>query len=318
MTQSSLPGDVARPDLAGRQVALIGLGLMGQPMARALRRAGAAVTVSTRSAAPLQAFAAEGFVTAATPAQAAAQADAVILMLTDTPAVDSVTTALLTADLAGKLIIDMGTTAPQATRRLAAQVAAAGAAWVDAPVSGGQVGAEQATLTIMAGGDDAAFARALPLLQAMGRHITHVGGCGAGQVAKAANQVIVGLTIGAVAEAMALARSAGVDPARLREALMGGFAASRILDLHGLRMAEGRFQPGGRSVTQRKDLQQALDLAQDHALDLPVTRLIRDLYDRLIDAGGGDLDHSGLYTLYAGAPASGVSASGVSGPDEQN
>lgn len=288
-----------RPDLTGQRVALIGLGLMGQPMARALKRAGAAVTVNTRSAGPLQVFAAEGFATAATPAEAAAQADAVILMLTDTPAVEAVTAALLTTEIGGKLVIDMGTTAPAVTQRLAAQVTAAGAAWLDAPVSGGQVGAQQATLTIMAGGEAAAFARALPLLQAMGRHITHVGGAGAGQVAKAANQVIVGLTIGAVAEAMALARSAGVDPARLREALMGGFAASRILDLHGLRMAEGRFDPGGRSVTQRKDLQQALDLAGDHALDLPITRLTRDLYDRLIAAGGGDLDHSGLYTLYA-------------------
>lgn len=288
-----------RPDLTGQRVALIGLGLMGQPMARALKRAGAAVTVNTRSAGPLRAFAAEGFATAATPAEAAAQAEAVILMLTDTPAVEAVTAALLTTEIGGKLVIDMGTTAPAVTQRLAAQVTAAGAAWLDAPVSGGQVGAQQATLTIMAGGEAAAFARALPLLQAMGRHITHVGGAGAGQVAKAANQVIVGLTIGAVAEAMALARSAGVDPARLREALMGGFAASRILDLHGLRMAEGRFDPGGRSVTQRKDLQQALDLAGDHALDLPITRLTRDLYDRLIAAGGGDLDHSGLYTLYA-------------------
>lgn len=289
-----------RPDLTGQRVALIGLGLMGQPMARALQRAGARVTVNTRSAGPLRAFAAEGFATAATPAEAAAQADAVILMLTDTPAVESVMAALLATEIGGKLVIDMGTTAPAATQHLAAQVTAAGAAWLDAPVSGGQVGAQQATLTIMAGGEAAAFARALPLLQAMGRHITHVGGAGAGQVAKAANQVIVGLTIGAVAEAMALARSAGVDPARLREALMGGFAASRILDLHGLRMAEGRFDPGGRSVTQRKDLQQALDLAADHALDLPITRLTRDLYDRLIAAGGGDLDHSGLYTLYAG------------------
>lgn len=288
-----------RPDLSGQRVAVIGLGLMGQPMARALKRAGATVTVNTRSAGPMAVFAAEGFATAATPAQAAAQADAVILMLTDTPAVESVTAALLAGEIGGKLVIDMGTTAPAATLRLAAQVTAAGADWLDAPVSGGQVGAQEATLTIMAGGSDGAFARALPLFQAMGRHITHVGAAGAGQVAKAANQVIVGLTIGAVAEAMALARSAGVDPARLRTALMGGFAASRILDLHGLRMAEGRFDPGGRSVTQRKDLQQALDLADAHTLDLPITRLTRDLYDRLIAAGGGDLDHSGLYTLYS-------------------
>src|SRR5690606_2656207 len=135
--------------------------------------------------------------------------------------------------------------------------------YVDAPVSGGQVGAEAATLTIMAGGTDAAFARALPVLEALGKTITHVGSVGAGQVAKAANQVIVGLTIGAVAEAMALAHRAGVAPDRLRQALLGGFASSPILDLHGDRMARHAFTPGARSTTQRKDLDQALQLAAE-------------------------------------------------------
>lgn len=290
--------DPVRPDLTDLSVGFIGLGLMGQPMARSLKAAGAVVTVCNRSRPPVEMLEGEGCRSVPSPARLPACAGIIVLMLTDTPAVEAVTAALLTADLSGTLIIDMGTTAPQTTRLLAARVAAAGGEWLDAPVSGGQVGAQTATLTIMAGGSNAAFDRALPLLQTMGHHITHVGDTGSGQIAKAANQVIVGLTIGAVAEAMALAQSAGVDPARLREALMGGFAASRILDLHGKRMAEGRFAPGARSTTQRKDLQQALDLAAPLSLDLPITRLTRDLYDRLIAGGGGDLDHSGLYTLY--------------------
>ena len=133
----------------------------------------------------------------------------------------------------------------------------------------------------------------------MGKRLTHVGGVGAGQVAKAANQVIVGLTIGAVAEALALAKSAGVDPAKVREALVGGFASSRILELHGQRMIDGNFAPGGRSTTQRKDLKQALDLAGQCELDMPATRLTLELYDRLIAEGGADLDHSALFKLYS-------------------
>ena len=136
-----------------------------------------------------------------------------------------------------------------------------------------------------------------PSFEAMGRNVTHVGDVGAGQIAKAANQVVVGLTIGAVAEALALAKRAGADPAKVREALLGGFAASRILELHGQRMIDGAFAPGGKATTQRKDMQQALELASALDLELPATRLSRDLYDRLIADGGGDLDHSGLYTI---------------------
>lgn len=288
----------ARPDLKGRRVGLIGLGLMGRPMARALAACGAEVTVCSRSRAPVDELAGEGMIPAQTPAEVAARVDDIILMLTDTPAVEAVSAALVSALRPDKLIIDMGTTAVLATRDFAGSVAARGAEWLDAPVSGGTAAAEAATLTIMAGGSAAAFARALPLFQAMGRRITHVGDIGAGQVAKAANQVIVGLTIGAVAEALALARAAGVDPAKVREAIRGGFAESRILELHGERMVTDNFAPGARSTVQAKDMRQAQELAAAFGLELPATALNRGLYEKLIDQGDGGLDHAALYRLY--------------------
>jgi len=288
-----------RPDLSGRTVGLIGLGLMGRPMARNLARAGARVVVHNRSRGPVDALAAEGMVPADDPAGVARAADTLILMLTDTPAVEAVTDALLGALKPGHLVIDMGTTAVGATRRLAARVHAAGADWVDAPVSGGQVAAEAATLTIMAGGTADAFARAQPLFQALGRRVTHVGDTGAGQIAKTANQVIVGLTIGAVAEALALAKAAGADPAKVREAIRGGFAESRILELHGGRMVSGDFTPGARATTQLKDLTQAEALAEEAGIDLPAVSLCKELYELLVDKGDGGLDHAALYRLFS-------------------
>ena len=221
-------------------------------------------------------------------------------MATDTPAVERIVGAgdgIADGIAPDGLVIDMGTTAVEATRALAKTIEGRGAHYVDAPVSGGEIGAKAGTLTIMAGGSEAAVARAMPYFQVMGASTTRVGEVGAGQIAKAANQVIVGLTIGAVAEALALAKRAGADPAKVREALQGGFAASRILEVHGQRMIDGAFTPGGKATTQRKDLQQALDLASSIGLELPATALTRDLYDRLIAAGCGDLDHSGLYTV---------------------
>lgn len=293
MTEDSL-----RPDLSGRTVGVIGLGLMGKPMARALARAGATLVVSSRSPGPVAELAGEGMLAATGPAAVAGQSDTVILMLSDTPAVESVAAALLPALRPGHLVIDMGTTAVDATRALAAKVRAAGAEWIDAPVSGGTVAAEAATLTIMAGGTEAAFARALPLFQALGRRITLVGDSGAGQIAKTANQVIVGLTIGAVAEALALAKAAGADPARVRDAIRGGFAESRILDLHGGRMVTGDFTPGGRVVTQIKDLRQAEQLAEQCDVDLPALGLTLELFEMLAEQGDGGLDHSALYRLF--------------------
>ncbi len=270
---------------------------MGRPMSRHLLAAGARVVIFSRRPGVVEDLAARGMTPADSPAAVAQEAETVILMVSDTRAVEAVLFGpggVIEAPLKGRLIIDMGTTGVAATRRFAARIAEAGGEYVDAPVSGGTLGAEAASLTIMAGGGDRALDRARPILSVLGGALTHVGGTGAGQVAKAANQVIVGLNIGAVAEALALARRAGADPARVRQALKGGFADSRVLEVHGERMVSGDFRPGGKAVTQRKDMAQALELAAELGMDLPATRLNMGLYDRLIDAGGGGLDHAAL------------------------
>jgi 2-hydroxy-3-oxopropionate reductase len=283
--------------LAGTDLGFIGLGLMGRPMCLNLLEAGARVFVHSRSPGPVQELAGAGAVPASTPAAVAESADTVITMLPDTPAVEAV---LLGPDgvveglAPGCLVIDMGTTGVMATRDFAARVEKAGGAYLDAPVSGGTIGAVDGNLVIMAGGTPEAFARAEAIFAVLGSRATHVGGVGTGQVAKAANQVIVGLNIGAVAEALTLAAKAGADPARVREALAGGFADSRILQVHGKRMVDGDFRPGGKATTQYKDLSQALELAAELGFTLPATALNRDLYAKLIEAGHGDLDHSAL------------------------
>jgi 3-hydroxyisobutyrate dehydrogenase-like beta-hydroxyacid dehydrogenase len=293
----------AKGRLAGRKLGLVGLGLMGRPMGRNLLEAGADLTVFNRTRETAEAFLREnaGARIAATPAEAARAAEIVIVNVSDPPAVAAVLlgpAGIVEGLSAGKIVVDMGTTAFDDTLGFARHVTEAGGAYVDAPVSGGVVGAEAASLAIMVGGTDEAVARVRPVLECLGSRVTHVGGIGAGQVAKAANQMIVALTIGAVAEAFALARKAGIDPVRLREALMGGFAHSRILELHGQRMVEGRFAPGGRVTLQRKDVRQALDLAASLGIELPATELSLRLWDRMIEKGWGDLDHSALIKLY--------------------
>ena len=286
--------------LSGHVVGFIGLGLMGRPMAMNLHAAGAEIVIHNRSRVVVDTLAAEGLSPANSPREVAERAPVVIVMATDTPAVEQIVggdDGIARGVVPGGLVIDMGTTAVEATREFARTIEGRGAQYVDAPVSGGEIGAKAGTLTIMAGGSQEAVARAMPCFEVMGASVTHVGDVGAGQIAKAANQVIVGLTIGAVAEALALAKRAGADPSKVREALQGGFASSRILEVHGQRMIDGAFTPGGKATTQRKDLQQALDLAASIGLALPATTLTRDLYDRLIASGGGDLDHSGLYTV---------------------
>ncbi|MEK9752960.1 MAG: NAD(P)-dependent oxidoreductase, partial [Rhodospirillaceae bacterium] len=283
--------------LDGTSIGFIGLGMMGRPMARNLHRAGAAMTVHNRSRPAMDELTAEGMAAAPSPATAAGVADVVITMLTDTPAVKKVIAGpggILGSARPGLLVIDMSTTKLPVTRALAARLAEKGADFVDAPVSGGTIGAEAGSLIIMAGGSDAAIARAMPIFEVLGSRTTHVGDVGAGQVAKAANQVIVGLNIGAVAEALTLARHAGVDPARVRNALKGGFADSRVLEVHGERMVTGKLQPGARATVQRKDMDQAVELASQLGIELPATRLSRELYDKLIAAGFGDLDHAAL------------------------
>lgn len=289
--------------LEGRLIGFVGIGRMGRAMCRRLHAAGARLTLYNRTRAAAAALAAElpGSELAESPAALAGRVEALVVNVSDTAAVEEVllASAGVVAGLRpGTLVIDMGTTAVSATRRFAAAVEARGGLYADAPVSGGVAGAEGATLAIMAGGSDEAFARAKPILVRLGKNVTHCGGTGAGQVAKAANQMIVGLTIAAVAEAFALARRAGVDPAKLREALAGGFAESRILEHHGQRMIEGDFAPGGRVALHRKDIRQALDLAGEVGLSLPVTEINLRLWDRMIERGWGQLDHSALIKLY--------------------
>jgi len=288
--------------LDGRRIGLIGLGLMGKPMARNLAAAGAQMTVASRSPGPVEDLAAEGMNAAANGKAVAEAGDIVIVMVTNTPSAEAVIAGpggVVEGLSPGKLVIDMGTTAVKATRALAETVQAAGCDWIDAPVSGGSVGATDGTLTIMAGGAEEAIGRAAPLFAVLGRRHTRIGGPGAGQVAKAVNQNIVGLTIAAVAEGMALARKAGADPARVREALNveGGFAQSRILDLHGLRMIEGEFAPGGRVSVQHKDVHQGLELAEQVGIRLPSLERNVELWDAMIEKGWADLDHSALIKL---------------------
>lgn len=287
--------------LQGQTIGFVGLGLMGKPMCRNLQDAGAELIVHNRSRGAMDELAGEGMTPAGAPRDVAARCEIVIINVTDTPAVEAVlfgAGGLIDGLRPGSLVIDMGTTGIDETRRFAQMIRQGGADYIDAPVSGGQVGAEAGNLSIMVGASTVAFAMARPIFDVLGERVTHVGDVGAGQVTKAANQVIVGLTIGAVAEGLALARAAGVDPARVRDALVGGFASSRILELHGRRMVDGDFAPGGRATVQLKDMRQALDLADGLDLELPATRLNRDLYERLVEAGLGDLDHSALYKLY--------------------
>jgi 2-hydroxy-3-oxopropionate reductase len=275
----------------------IGLGLMGRPMCLNLHRAGAHLIIHNRSQETARQLERPGIVAVPSPAEVARSANIILLMVADTPAVEQVLfgkSGLIEGVRENALVIDMGTTAVVPTREFARRLNEAGAGYIDAPVSGGEIGAIDGTLTIMAGGDSESIQRALPLFGVLGAKFTHVGDVGAGQIAKAANQIIVGLNIGAVAEALALAKSAGADPAKVRAALMGGFAGSRILEVHGQRMIEENFKAGGKITTQHKDLIQALELAALCGLDLPATKLNTQLYKSLIDQGLGNLDHSAL------------------------
>lgn len=283
--------------LGGYTLGFIGLGLMGRPMCLNLHRAGAHMVIYNRSPGVVEELTRPGIVPATSPADVAQQADIILVMVSDTPAVEQVLfgkQGLMDGLQEGSMIIDMGTTAVAPTRDFAGQLDRAGAEYIDAPVSGGEIGAIEGTLTIMAGGRPEAIERARPIFDVLGSSFTHVGSVGAGQVAKAANQIIVGLNIGAVAEALALVNSAGVDPAKVREALMGGFAASRILEVHGQKMIEENFKPGAKITTQYKDLRQALELGAIYDQDLPATKLNMSLYKLLIDQGEGNLDHSAL------------------------
>jgi 3-hydroxyisobutyrate dehydrogenase-like beta-hydroxyacid dehydrogenase len=276
-------------------VAFLGIGLMGSRQAKRLLDAGHSLTVWNRSREKAEALSAFGARVVDTAAEAVADADVVILMLENGRIVTDV---LFSQGAAGALrpgavLVDMSSIKPAEAQEHAKRLAERGVHHIDAPVSGGTLGAEQGTLAIMAGGESDIFDRVESILAIMGRPV-HVGPHGAGQLAKLANQIIVGVTIGAVAEALLLAQRGGADPAKVREALRGGFAESRILELHGQRMVERDFVTKGRSVTHLKDLDNALDAAERIDLDsLPYTALTADLFRGLIE-NAGDLDHSGL------------------------
>jgi 2-hydroxy-3-oxopropionate reductase len=278
------------------KLGFIGLGIMGAPMAGHLRAAGHELFVQTRSKVP-DALLEAGAVRCADAAEVAQRADIVFLMLPDTPDVEKVLFGEqgVSAGLsAGKTVVDMSSISPIETQAFAKRIAALGCDYVDAPVSGGEVGAKGASLTIMVGASEAAFERVQPLLALMGKNITRVGEVGAGQITKVANQIIVALNIAAVGEALVFASKAGADPAKVRQALMGGFAASRILEVHGERMIKRTFNPGFRIGLHQKDLNLALQGAKALGVALPGTANAAQLMQACAAQGWGEMDHSAL------------------------
>jgi len=265
------------------KLGFIGLGIMGAPMAGHLLAAGHELFAHSRSGVP-QALQEAGAKVCKTAADDARQADIIFTMVPDTPHVEAV----------GKTVVDMSSISPIATKQFAQRIAAAGCDYLDAPVSGGEVGAKAASLTIMVGGTEASFDRIKPLFELMGKNITRVGGIGDGQTCKVANQIIVALNIEAVGEALLFAAKAGADPAKVRQALMGGFAASRILEVHGERMIKRTFNPGFRIELHQKDLKLALEGANALGLSLPHTASALQMMNSCAAHNGAQLDHSSL------------------------
>ncbi len=281
-------------------VALLGIGRMGLPMAIRLCQAGLPTHVWNRNRAKAEPLAAHGATVHEQLADAVGQADLVISMLENGPVVEQVLFAQGAAQAmrAGTLVVDMASIKPAEARDHAQRLQAMGLRHIDAPVSGGTVAAEAGTLAIMAGGDGADLAEALPVLQHLG-HTVHVGPHGAGQLAKLANQMIVGITIGAVSEALLMCAKGGADMAKVREAIGGGFARSRILELHGQRMVDRDFAPRATMAVQRKDMRNALETAASLGFQAPITELFERLYSEAIDHGLAELDHSGLFVELA-------------------
>ncbi len=283
-------------------IGFIGLGVMGKPMAKNLVKAGFSLVVHSRSRPAVDELAAAGARAAVSPADVAKLSTIVITMVPDTPDVELVLTGtdgVLSALQSDAIVVDMSSISPAATQRLARQVAARGGAMLDAPVSGGEIGAINAQLSIMVGGEEAAFHRALPVLQAMGNkeRIVHIGPSGAGQVCKICNQIAIGGALSGVSEAFALAKKAGVDAARVRQALLGGFAASRVLEVHGERMLNDNYKPGFRARLYQKDLRLANEAAMTNGVAMPGTAVVTQLINALVAAGGGELDYAALGTV---------------------
>jgi len=292
---------------AGRAaVGFIGLGIMGRPMARNLVKAGFPLVVHSRSRGPVEELVAEagGAVTAAeTPRQVAERATTVITMLPDSPDVRDVVfgeEGLAAAMGGGQLLVDMSTIAPATAIAVAQALAEKGAAALDAPVSGGDKGAIAGTLSIMVGGEAADVERAMPLFEAMGKTIVHVGGAGAGQIVKACNQIVVAIAYAGLSEALVLGAKAGVEPAKILQVLGGGLANSRVLELRGPGMLERNFQPGFRVDLHRKDLGIALATGKEQGVPLATTAVVSQLFEAAAAAGRGELDHSAVLTVIEG------------------
>lgn len=277
-------------------IGFIGLGVMGRPMAQHLIEGGHTVYLN-RVKEVSSHLVEKGGQPLDTAKAVTEAADIIILMLPDTPDVEAI---LFGADgvaeglSSGKTVVDMSSISPVATKEFASKINAMGCGYLDAPVSGGEGGAIAGTLSIMVGGEQSEFDKVLPVFELMGKNITLVGGVGDGQTAKVANQIIVGLTIGAVAEGLLFASKAGADPAKVREALMGGFASSKILEVHGERMIKRTFDPGFRISLHQKDLNNALSAGRSLKLPLPATALCQELFNTCAAQGDGELDHSGL------------------------
>lgn len=278
------------------RIGFIGLGIMGTPMAGHLIRAGHQLFVYTRSKVPAEI--ANSSATQCLHARGVAErADIVLTMLPDTPDVAEVLFGEQGVAMGlspGKIVVDMSSISPVETREFARRIEALGCEYLDAPVSGGDVGARQATLSIMVGGKPEVFERVRPVFEVLGKNITLVGGHGDGQTCKVANQIVVALTIHAVAEGLLFAQRAGADPAKVRQALMGGLASSRILDVHGQRMIQRRFEPGFRIALHQKDLNLALSAAKSWGLALPATATAQQLFSACVAHGGAGWDHSAL------------------------
>jgi 2-hydroxy-3-oxopropionate reductase len=279
------------------ELGFIGLGIMGKPMASHLLVAGHALHAFNRSSGPLKELEARGALACKSPKEVAEKSDIVFTMVPDTPDVEKV---LFGPDGVEKgvkknaIIVDMSSIAPIATKGFARRLEALGAEMLDAPVSGGQIGAENATLSIMVGGKAHVFERVKPFFELMGKNIVHIGPNGDGQTCKVANQIVVALTIEAVGEALLLASKAGADPVKVREALLGGFAQSRILDVHGQRMIKRTFNPGFRISLHQKDLNLALQTAKELGLSLPGTAIAQEMFNAVRAQNGSDLDHSAI------------------------
>jgi 2-hydroxy-3-oxopropionate reductase len=279
------------------RIGFIGLGLMGRPMAKNLLKAGYPVIVHSRSQGPVDDLVASGATRASSPADIARQATRIITMVPDSPDVEQVLEGpdgVFAAVQPGTIIIDCSSIAPAVARRLAARAASLGAQMLDAPVSGGDIGAIQGTLSIMVGGDTDAFAAVKPILDVMGNaeRVVHIGDAGAGQLCKLCNQMVIGGTLAVVAEAFALAKKAGVDAARVREALLGGFAQSRVLDVHGNRVLQNAYKPGFYTRLYAKDMRNVITTLAEYDVPAPVSALVQQFVNATMAAGRGDDDNS--------------------------